>query len=309
MNKKWIFFSILFLAVIAIITVTFIGNGSEQVRSPENSDTIRIGSKNFTEQLILGEIIAQLIEKKTELSVKRVLNLGGTMICHRALLNNEIDLYPEYTGTALRAVLNLSSDSASSKETWTTVKTEYRNRFRLKWMEPFGFNNTYAVTVRKKDAELNQWDRISQLWSTAGNLQAGFTSEFQERPDGYPGLKTAYGFGFGSTRDLDSGLMYQALANGEVDVICGFSTDGRILALGLKILEDDKKFFPPYQAAPVIRQATIQEHPELIEVLGMLFGTIDDTAMQRLNYEVDGNGRSTEDVARGFLISNGLITN
>ena len=177
---------------------------------------IVIGSKNFTEQLILGEIMAQLIEDRTDLSVERRFCLGGTMICHGALVKGEIGLYPEYTGTGLTAVLhNQSTDGA--EDVFDFVAREYRKRFDAEWLPPFGINNTYALAVRAEDAEKNGWKTISDLQSSAGGLKAGFTAEFSERPDGYPGLRDAYGFRFGEVRDIDTGLMYEAIAAGEVD--------------------------------------------------------------------------------------------
>lgn len=263
---------------------------------------IRIGTKNFTEQLILGEIMAQLIEAKTDLVVERRFNLGGTMICHGALVSGEIDIYPEYTGTALTAILKQKVISDPEKA-FKLVSTAYRERFGLRWLKPLGFNNTYTITVRATDARKQGWTRISDLRKAASGLRAGFTAEFSERPDGYPGLGQKYGLVFGVVRDLDPSLMYAALSNGEVDVICAFATDGRIAAYNLKPLDDDLKFFPPYHAAPVIREGILEEHPELGDVLSILEGLIDNDTMQRLNFEVDGKKRSPVDVAKEWYQS------
>ncbi|HKI69636.1 MAG TPA: glycine betaine ABC transporter substrate-binding protein, partial [Verrucomicrobiae bacterium] len=261
---------------------------------------IRIGSKNFTEQLILGEIMAQLIEHKTDLRVVRKFDLGGTMICHDAIVNGEIDLYPEYTGTALTAVLKRKAVS-DPNEAYRIVARAYTKQFDLKWLSPFGFNNTYAITIRKIDAQRWHVKSISDLKSRAPKLRAGWTSEFSERPDGYPGLRKYYGLKFASVRDLDTALMYEALAHDEVDVICAFTTDGRIAAYHLQPLKDDRHFFPPYFAAPVVRAATLEAHPELEKVLNLLAGKISNKTMQRLNYEVDQEKRSPAEVAREFL--------
>lgn len=261
---------------------------------------VRVGSKNFTEQFILGELMAQVIEDRTDVVVQRKFNLGGTMICHRALVKGGIDLYPEYTGTALTAVLHRDV-IASSDEVYRAVAAAYREEFACEWLEPFGFNNTYAITVRKADAEEKGWDTISDLKPVADQLKAGFTAEFAERPDGYHGLRDAYGFAFGKASDLDPGLMYRAIAQKEVDVISAFSTDGRIVAYELIPLVDDKGFFPPYYAAPVVRSSLLRDHPEVREGLDMLGGTLDDATMQRLNYEVDEKKRSPADVAGEFL--------
>jgi osmoprotectant transport system permease protein len=267
---------------------------------------VRIGTKNFTEQLILGELMAQLIESHTDLRVERRFNLGGTMICHGALKSGEIDLYAEYTGTALTAILK-QSVIADPDRAHMKVASDYRQRFAADWLRPFGFNNTYAITVRKSDATSKNLRAISDLIAISATLRAGFTAEFSERPDGYPGLRRTYGLQFREVRDLDPALMYQAIANREVDVICAFSTDGRIAAFELQPLRDDRGFFPPYQAAPVIRSEVLQAYPELREVLELLAGRLGEATMQRLNFEVDGKKRGPNNVAREFLESRGLL--
>ena len=267
---------------------------------------VRIGTKNFTEQLILGEMMAQLIEAKTDMVVQRRFNLGGTMICHEALVNNEIDLYAEYTGTALTAILK-HAVIADPEKALRYVTQTYHERFGLQWLKPFGFNNTYAITVRAADSAQNRWNSISDLKELANHLNAGFTAEFAERPDGYPGLRQAYSLQFGNVRDFDPSLMYEAIRNKKVDVICAFATDGRIAAYHLKPLKDDRKFFPPYYAAPVVREGMLKAHPKLGDVLSLLGGLIDDAEMQRLNFEVDGKKRRIEVVAEKFLKAKGMI--
>ncbi len=266
---------------------------------------VRVACKNFTEQLILGELMAQLIEAKG-IPVERKFNLGGTMICHGALVKGEVDLYAEYTGTGLTAILKRPVVSDPDKA-FDVVRRGYRRGFKLIWLEPFGFNNTYAITVRRKDAASAGWRKISDLASRAGALRAGFTAEFSVREDGYPGLHAAYGFMFGEVRDLDPAIMYDAIAKNEVDVICAFATDGRIAAYDLKVLEDDRKFFPPYYAAPVVRATVLEAQPALAEALKPLAGLLDDAAMQRLNYAVDNDKRKPGNVAREFLRKCGLL--
>lgn len=268
--------------------------------------TIGIASKNFTEQLILGEMMAQLIESHTDLGVERRFNLGGTMICHEAIARGAIEVYAEYTGTGLTAVLK-HDVVADPEEALRIVREAYRERFGVEWLEPFGFNNTYTLTVRGDDAQRHGWQKISDLGAMAPELRAGFTFEFAERPDGYPGLRDAYGFSFGEMRGLEPALMYEAIARDQVDVICAFATDGRIAAYNLKPLEDDRGFFPPYHAAPIVRAETLREHPELREALAPLAGALDDATMQRLNYEVDEKKRAPADVAREFLVSHDLL--
>jgi len=267
---------------------------------------VTIGSKNFTEQILLGEMMAMMIEKHTDLNVDRRFCLGGTMICHDALARGEIDLYAEYTGTALTAILG-QEVLADPDEALQVVRGAYRRRYDAEWLDPFGFNNTYAITVRKGDAQRNGWSKISDLQPQAATLRAGFTGEFVERPDGYPGLVETYGFRFGDVRDLDPAIMYTAVAEREVDVICAFATDGRIIAYDLVPLADDRHAFPPYYAAPVVRRETLQSHPKVREALTALAGQLDDATMQRLNYEVDENHRRPRDVAREFLMSTKLL--
>ncbi len=269
-------------------------------RTAAEGDVVRIGSKNFTEQLILGEIMAQLIEARTNLPVKRVFNMGGTMMCHGALVKQEIDLYAEYTGTALTAILK-EPVSTDPEDVFRRVSLAYNERFGLKWLAPFGFNNTYAIAVRERDAELHGWNKVSDLRESAPRLKAGFTAEFSERPDGYPGFRKAYQFKFGQIMDMDPSLMYGAISKAEADAICAFTTDSRIKLYRLKLLRDDRRYFPPYFAAPVIRKNVLLKYPEIGDALSLLEGILDDAAMQSLNHEVDGEKKSPASVAGGFL--------
>ena len=197
--------------------------------------------------IVLAEVIAQFIEARTDLRVERYPNLGGTMICHEALVSGELDLYVEYSGTALTAILNLEMPE-SSDDVWAIVTEEYRERFDLEWLEPLGFNNSYTIAVRRDDARRRGWASISDLARDASHLRAGFTAEFAERADGYRGLSRKYGFEFAEVHDLEPALMYTALARKELDAIAAFATDGRIDAYDLQTLKDDASYFPPYQA-------------------------------------------------------------
>ena len=228
------------------------------------------------------------------------------MICHEALTVGELDLYAEYTGTGYRTILK-KQEIVGPYSTYAAVVAGYRADHGAEWLEPFGFNNTYAITVRQADANKHGWQTISDLADGAEEMAAGFTSEFQERQDGYPGLRKAYGLRFGSAQDLDSSLMCEALDRKEVDVICAFATDGRIAAYKLKVLKDDRGFFPPYDAAPVVRTEFLNKHPEVRDALAPLAGLLDDVTMQRLNYEVEGNKRQPAEVAREFLVQKKLI--
>ncbi len=272
----------------------------------QKKETICIGTKNFTEQFILGELMAQLIECKTNLEVRRYFNLGGTMICHKALINGEIDLYAEYTGTGLTAILNRQYIS-NPKKVYQIISRAYLDKFNVKWLQPFGFNNTYVITVSQEDAKRYGWEKISDLASEASHLSAGFTSEFVEREDGYPRLVHSYGFNFHDVKDFDPSLMYEAISREEVDIICAFATDGRIAAYNLVTLEDDKNIFPPYEAAPVIRMETLKKHREIRTALEPLLGLLSKESMQMLNYEVDKKNRNYKKVASEFLKSKNLI--
>ncbi|MEN8264972.1 MAG: glycine betaine ABC transporter substrate-binding protein [Nitrospirota bacterium] len=291
------------LSFIPLIILFLIGITGHipQADSPRPEKTIRIGSKNFTEQLILAEMMARIIEIKTGYHVERKLNLGGTMICHEALLKGEIDMYPEYTGTGLLAILKSKESFRTPGEVYDFVSLEYEKQFNLKWLPPFGFNNTYAFAVRNEVAIKNRWEKVSDLTFAADSLKAGFTAEFSERPDGYPGFQKAYHISFGKVINLDPALMYDAVKNGQVDIITAFSTDSRIPGYNLFILEDDKSFFPPYNAAPVVRKEVIEKYPEVQKALTLLSNLIDEKTMQGLNFEADQNKREVKEIVREFF--------
>lgn len=289
------------LSWIAIAAV--LGAGACAGSGPE---TIRIGSKNFTEQVILGELLAALIEHDTDLNVDRRLNLGGTFVCHKALVAGELDLYVEYTGTALSAILERPPSSDSSA-VYDTVRSEYARRFAVRWMPPLGFSNTFALIVRPEDARAHGLRSIADLASVADTFRAGFGYEFIERADGYRGLAEAYDFELSmEPREMELGLLYRALSEKQVDLVVGNSTDGLIDSLGLVMLDDDRSYFPAYDAAPVIRDDTLREHPELEAVLGKLGGAISEDAMRRMNYAVTGESRAPAAVAAEFLEASGL---
>jgi glycine betaine/choline ABC-type transport system substrate-binding protein len=262
---------------------------------------IVIGSKNFSEQVILGEVLATLIEEQLGLPVTRRLNLGGTFICHKALVAGEIDLYVEYTGTALTAILKQPPE-VSPEEAYGIVREVYRDRFGALWTEPLGFNNTFALIVRPEVAREHGLRRISDLSRVQDWLRPGFGFEFIEREDGFPGLAERYGLAFAQRPlEMELGLIYRALAEREVDLIAGSSTDGVIASLGLVALEDDRRYFPPYDAVPVVRQATLDRHPGLRGLLARLGGAISEPVMRRMNFAVDGGLRDPREVAREFV--------
>jgi glycine betaine/choline ABC-type transport system substrate-binding protein len=264
-------------------------------------EPIVVGSKNFTEQVILGEILAELIEARAGVPVARRLNLGGTFICHEALLAGEIDLYVEYTGTALTAILRRPPVS-DREEALAIVRKAYEETFGVVWTEPLGFNNTFAMIVTREAAARHGLRAISDLARVQDGFRPGFGYEFVERADGYAGLLDAYGLRFAHRpREMDLGLIYRALVEGEVDVVAGNATDGVIAGLGLAALEDDRGYFPPYDAVPVVRRATLERHPRLAGVFASLGGAIAEKAMRSMNLAVDGDLRDPREVAREFV--------
>jgi osmoprotectant transport system substrate-binding protein len=274
--------------------------------STSHADRIVVGSKNFTESFVLGEIIAQQIEAHTNTKVERRFYLAGSYICQQAILAGRIDVYPEYTGTALTAILKQNA-SGDRQEVYQRVKSEYQNRFGLTLGPAFGFNDTFAMEIRGEDARRLNLKTLSQAVPYASKWRAGFGYEFMERPDGYRGLAATYGLHFAEQpRIMDLGLLARALKDHQIDLAAGNATDGLIPALDLFVLEDDRHYFPPYEAVPVVREQILQQHPEIAQAFAALAGKISDEEMQRLNYAVDGQHRDAADVAREFLKSKGL---
>jgi len=260
-----------------------------------------LGSKNFTEQIILAELLKQYLSAHTGLEVESRVNLGGTLICHQAVKAGEIDLYVEYTGTALTAVLG-EAPGGSPAEVYQRVKTAYADRFGLEVMEPLGFENTFAIIVRGDDARRLKLRTISDAAQKIPAWRAGFGYEFMERQDGFPGLSRVYNLRLtGPPRTMELGLLYRALEEKQVDIVAGNSTDGLVSALDLAILEDDRHYFPPYDAVPVVGKRVLEEHPELRAALHGLSGKISEAEMRQLNYAVDGEHREVRRVVSDFL--------
>lgn len=263
-------------------------------------DRITVGSKYFTESIILGEIVALALEREG-FEVDHRKNLGGTFVCHEALINGQIDLYVEYTGTAHTAILKLPVES-QPRAVYAAVDSAYRERWRLEWTEPLGFENTFAMLIRRAEAQRLGISTLSQAAAHAPNWKPAWSYEFDARVDGAPGLQQAYGLRFAARpTTMDMGLLYRALAEGQADIVAGNSTDGQIDALGLFMLRDDKHYFPPYEAAPVVRQDLLERHPEVRDVLRRLGDLLDEEMMRRLNYQVDVEKKSARQVARDFL--------
>ncbi|HEY2018764.1 MAG TPA: glycine betaine ABC transporter substrate-binding protein [Bryobacteraceae bacterium] len=263
---------------------------------------IVVGSKNFTEQILLGEILAQQIERRMGVTVIRQLNLGGTLLAHEALVKGSIDLYPEYTGTALNTVLKQSSfpDGAA---VLGAVRKFYQEKYRLAWLSPLGFNDTFAMIVRGETART---EHLTTLSEAAGkhSWHMGVGYEFKSRADGLDGLLKIYGLRLdGDPVTMDLGLLYSALQSRKVDMIAANSTDGLISALDVAILNDDKRYFPPYQCAVVVREETLARFPQLRDVLEQLAGKLPDATVRKLNYSIDGEHRQPAQVAGEFLNS------
>jgi osmoprotectant transport system permease protein len=266
--------------------------------------SVVIGSKNFTEQVILGEILAQQIEAKTNLTVDRRFNLGGDLIVHEALKTGEIDGYVEYTGTAFTTILK-QKPLTDPQEVYRQVKQAYQEEFQLDVFPSLGFENTFAIIIRQGDAQKFNLQTISEAAKYTPQWKAGFGYEFLERPDGYPGLAKTYGLKFAQfPQAMDLSLVYQALIKKQVDLVAGNSTDGLIPVLNLTILKDDHRYFPPYEAVPIFNQKSLERYPQLRNAINELIGKISASQMQQLNYQVDNKEKSIQEVAQSFLESN-----
>ena len=291
----------LVLALLAVLMATAVLSGCGG-----GEKTVTVASKDFTEQFILGEMYSLMLED-AGYTVERKLNLGGTPVTHQALLDGEIDVYPEYTGTGLLTVLKLGVMS-DPQAVYDEVKADYAEQFSLVWLDPAPMNNTQALAMTKERASELGITTFSDMVAHADELVLIGPPEFVEREDGIPGLKRVYGdFEFADILTVDPGLRYQALLNGEADVVVAFGTDGELAAYDLLSLADDQGLYPPYQVAPVIRQAVLDENGDIAEILNSLAPLLTDSTMQRLNNEVSVNVRETDEVAREFLVEEGLI--
>ena len=264
---------------------------------------IVIGSKDGTEMILLGHMLADLVESETGLPVDRRFNLSGTLVCYNALKEGGLDGYVEYTGTALTTILKEPPEN-DPRRVFETVKSRLESTDRVTCLDPLGFENTFAILVRRDLADRLKLRTISDLTQHASQVRAGFGPEFMNRADGYPGLAQGYGLKFAEApREMDRNLLYQAVAQGSIDVAAGDSTDGRIASLDLVVLDDDRRYFPPYEAVPLVRSDTLGRHPQLRSALNSLAGKITADTMRRLNFEVDARRRDPATVAREFLRS------
>jgi osmoprotectant transport system substrate-binding protein len=285
----------------AMLVFTLYGCGGN---TSDSKGTITVGSKNFTENIIIAHMMADLVEADTDLTVVRKVNLGGSNVAWTALENNDIQMYPDYTGTI---VANYYQEATgTSLETLDKAK-ELVQEDKLKALDSLGFNNTYTLAVTQETAQKYNLDTFGDLAKVAGELTLGCEFEFKDRPDGYPGLQSTYSMNFKNVKGMDHGIMYRSLAGGEVDVVDAYATDGQIKVFNLKILKDDLEFFPPYDCLPIVRQDTLDKYPEIETALNKLAGKINEQAMQELNAKVDDEGMKAETVAHDFLVSVGLI--
>lgn len=267
--------------------------------------TVKVGSKNFTESILAAHMMADVLEA-AGIRVERKVGLGGTGVIHQALVAGEIDTYPEYTGTALLVQLKMPVNN-DPDAVYRTVKAEYESRFNSTWLAPFGFNDTYALALRRADADKLKVRTISDLVKHAGELTIGATQEFVVRPDALPGLLTTYGLKFKASRGMDPGLVYQAIASNSVDVISVFTTDARIKSNNLAVLQDDKRFFPPYYLTPVVRLQTLKDVPNLQQALSKLDGKFTEQEIIDLNAAIDIDKKPAAEVAKAALKAKGLI--
>jgi len=267
------------------------------------SNAIVVGSKNFTEQHLLGELMAQMLEASGA-QVTRRLGLGGTFVCDTAIRAGQIDVYVEYTGTALTAILK-KPPVRDPAEALAQVRAAYET-VGIEWTTPLGFDNSFALVIRGEDAKRLDIKTISDAVPHAGEWRAGFGYEFRQRQDGYSGLHRTYGMIFKFVRLMDLGLLYPALNEGQVDIVAGNATDAQIGHFGMKILEDDKHYFPPYEAVPIVRKEALDARPELKQMVEKLGGKIDASTMSKLNYKIDGEHHDFASVVREFRQESGL---
>lgn len=291
--------STVLLAFMFLLTMAACEDSSE--------DTIVVGGKDFTEQDILVHLVSEVIENKTDLKVERKPYLGGSSVVASSMETGDVDIMVEYTGTGLMSVLNMDALN-NPAEVLETVRKGYEDNFDIKWLQPLGFNNTFALTMRRDMAEEMGIETLSDLSHYASEFTFASTQEFLERPDGYESMMPFYNIEFKEAKGMDPGLCYTALKEGQVDVSISFATDGRIPAFDFIILEDDKQFFPPYDAAILVRNDTLTSHPEIEDALKLLEGKISDSEMASMNSRVDINHDDAKIVAREWLIEKEIIS-
>lgn len=287
------------------------GTGEDSAQSGEDGavdEPVKIATKPMTEQFILGEMLKKLIEENAGYEVELTKGIGGgTSNIQPAMEQGEFDLYPEYTSSGWILVLGHEAGDMSAEEMLTQLQKEYGENYGMTWIGLYGQNNTYAVVVREDTAEEYGLETCSDLAEVSGELTFGGNPDYIERADGLPGLSEAYGFEFKDIRDIDIGLKYEALRNGDIDVTNGYTTDAQISRDDVKVLEDDKNYQVDYYCSTVVRQDALEKYPKLQETLELMNGILTDEKMAELNYQVEEEGRDEAEVAEEFLISAGLI--
>ncbi|MED4624264.1 MULTISPECIES: osmoprotectant ABC transporter substrate-binding lipoprotein OpuCC [Bacillus] len=290
------------MCALALSAALLLGGCSLPGLSGASDDTIKIGAQSMTESEIIANMLAQMIEHNTDLNTALIKNLGSNYVQQQAMLGGEIDITAtRYSGTDLTSTLGMEAEK-DPKKALSIVQKEFEKRFHYKWFDSYGFENTYAFTVTKELAKKDHLDKVSDIKKHAGQFKLGVDNAWLKRKgDGYKGFTDTYGFEFGTTYPMQIGLVYDAVKNGKMDAVLAYSTDGRIKAYDLKILKDDKQFFPPYDCSPVIPDSVLKQHPELKGIVNKLIGKIDTETMQELNYEVDGKLKEPSVVAKEFL--------
>ena len=299
----------LILSVVALMSVLALvaGCGSS---GASRDNTITVGSKDFTENIVLGEMVAQMVEAHTDLKVERKLNLGGTKVNFDGIRskNRDLDIYVEYDGTGYGVHLKIEDPITDPDAVYDLVKGRFEQEFKLTWSQPFGFNNTYALAMPRKVAEQYNIKTYTDLTAHSDKFVFGTTNEFMGRAaDGFNPLVATYGFKFKDVKTMQTGLRYLAIEKGEVQVMDAYATDGKLKEFDMVVLEDDKKFFPPYNGAAIVRMDTLEKHPEVMVAINKLAGMLDDETMQEINYRIDVKTESVQAVAKDFLKSKGLI--
>ena len=303
-KKRYKFSKMQKIVASSLVVVIIIGSGI--FIATKNNNKIVVGCYNSSEQIILGDMLATLIEKNTDIKVEKDLNLGGSGLAYEALKAGEIDMYPEYTGMSLVGIMKRQPINDPAKA-YKVVSDYYIKNYGITWLEPFGFNDTYTLSVRQDTAKEYNLETISDLAKVAGKLKLGATLEFCNRDDGYKGIREAYNLKFESFSSIDGGLRYTAIGNKKVDAIDAFATEGLLKSYKLKVLKDDKKFFPNYDAVPIVSTKTLEKHPELKPLISKLGGKLDSAKMIELNYKVDKLAEDPVKVAEDFLRENKLI--
>lgn len=294
----------LFAGLLGLVALT--GCGSTPATSSAASNTVVIGSKNFTENEILAQMMADLLQKDTNLKVTTKLNMNGTIPVFEAIKSAQIDIYPEYTGTGYMEILK-KPKAASESAMYAYVRKAFQSKYGLEWLKPFGFNDTYALAVTNAYAQAHHITTISDLVPYAPTLLAGIDPECQNRPDCLPGLEKTYGLKFKGIDTMDHSLVEEAMASGKIQVTDVYTTDGALLKYHLTVLKDNKNFFPAYLAAPLVRMAWAKAHPQAVTVLNKLAGKLTTSEMERLDYQVDIGNESVQQVAKAWLVKEGLL--